>query len=367
MGIPFVDLKAQYQSIKQEIDSSIQNVVSETAFIGGKYVKEFEDDFARYVGVKHCVGCANGTDAIELILEALGIGKGDEVIVPANSFVATSEAVSAVGARPVFVDSHPKLYTIDVAKIAAKITSRTKAIIPVHLYGLPAEMDEVLSIAQKHNLKVIEDSAQGHGGKYKGKNIGTFGVAASFSFYPGKNLGAYGDAGCVVTNDDTIATKARMIANHGRLGKHDHALEGRNSRLDGVQAAVLRAKLPHLEQWTESRRRNAAFYNKHLSGSGLQLPIAPEYSRHVYHLYVVQVSHREEVQAKLKADGIDTGIHYPIALPLLKAYEYMKHKPDEFPVASGQMNKLLSLPMYAELTEDQIAQTCSSLKQAGRQ
>lgn len=354
MNIPFVDLKAQYRSIKAEIDSAITGVIENTAFVGGRYVKDFEDAFCRYLGRKYCIGCANGTDALEIGLRSVGIKAGDEVIVPANSFIATSEAVTNVGARVVFVDSHPGLFTIDVNKIEDKITPRTRAIVPVHLYGLPAEMDEIMVIAKKHNLKVVEDTAQAHGAVYKKRKTATIGDVGCFSFYPGKNLGAYGDGGAVVTDDDGIATYARMLSNHGRVGKYDHEFEGRNSRLDGIQAAILQVKLSQLDKWSAGRRRNAALYGKYLAESGLQLPVSPEYSDHVFHLYVVLVNNRTTVQTKLKEAGIETGVHYPIALPLLKAYKYLGHTPKDFPIAASQMDKLLSLPMYSELTEEQI-------------
>lgn len=355
MKIPFVDLKAQYQSIKSEIDSAIANVIAETAFISGKYAKAFEEEFAAYIGVKHCISCANGTDSIEILLKAMGIGQGDEVIVPANSWISTSEAVTTVGATPIFVDILPDYYTIDPSKIEEKITPRTKAIIPVHLYGLPAEMDDIMAIARKYGLKVLEDCAQSHGATYKGKMTGTFGDCASFSFYPGKNLGAYGDAGAMVTNDDEIARIARLIANHGQPRKNEHEIEGRNSRLDGIQAAVLSVKLRYLESWTEARRRNAALYRKYLAGSCVVLPKEPSYSRHVYHLFVVRVANRERVIEELKMEGVETGIHYPTPLPLLKAYSRFGYTPKDFPVAASQMGKILSLPMYPELTEEMIA------------
>jgi dTDP-4-amino-4,6-dideoxygalactose transaminase len=364
MQVPFVDLKKQYQNLKPQIDKAIADVISETAFISGKYAQLFETEFASYLGIKHIISCANGTDSLEILLKAFGIGAGDEVIVPANSWISTSECVTTVGAKVVFVDSKPDTYTINTALIEEKITAKTKAIIPVHLYGCPADMDEVMRIANAHNLIVIEDCAQAHGALYKGKMIGTIGHASSFSFYPGKNLGAYGDAGCMATHDDEISQKVRMIANHGRLGKHDHGLEGRNSRLDGIQAAILSAKLPYLYEWTEARISHAAEYNKLLADAGIQLPVIPEQMKHVFHLYVVKVPNREKVQEYLKNKGIDTGIHYPIALPLLKAYEYMKHSAADFPVASGQMNQLLSLPMYAELTSEQITYVCDNLKAA---
>ena len=364
MHIPFVDLKSQYLSLKQEFDEAILRVVSETAFISGKYARAFEESFAEYLEVKHCIACGNGTDALEIGLKAIGIGAGDEVLVPANTFFATAEAVGNVGAKPVFVDIDPKTYNLDPAKIEEKITPLTKAIIPVHLYGLPAEMDEIMQIARKHGLKVLEDCAQAHGATYKGKKIGSFGDVATFSFYPSKNLGAFGDAGAIVTKTDETAEKARLIANHGQISKYRHTLEGRNSRLDGIQAAVLSVKLPHLDGWLEARRKNAALYNELLAGSGLELPFAPEYSRHIYHLYVVQVPNRAAVQQKLSDDGVETGLHYPTALPFLEVYADRNHQPSDFPVAHSQMDKILSLPMYAELTEEMIGKVCRSLKNA---
>ena len=364
MHIPFVDLKSQYLSLKQEFDEAILKVVSETAFISGKYAKVFEEAFAEYLGVKHCIGCANGTDAIEIGLKAIGVGEGDEVLVPANTFFATSEAVGNVGAMPVFVDIDPQFYNLDPSKIEEKITPRTKAIIPVHLYGLSAEMDEIMALARKHDLKVLEDCAQAHGATYNGQTVGTFGDVATFSFYPSKNLGAFGDAGAIVTNSPETAEKARLIANHGQIAKNRHGFEGRNSRLDGIQAAVLSVKLPHLESWLEARRKNAALYNKLLKDSGLQLPFAPEHSRHTYHLYVVQVPNREAIQQKLSDDGIETGLHYPTALPFLEAYEHRGFQPSDFPVAHAQMDKIVSLPMYAELTAEMIEKVCRSLKNA---
>ncbi len=364
MHIPFVDLKSQYLSLKPEFDEAILKVVSETAFISGRYAKAFEEAFAEYLGVKHCVAVANGTDALEIGLKAIGIGAGDEVLVPANTFFATSEAVGNIGATPVFVDIDAKFYNLDPAKIEEKITPRTKAIIPVHLYGLPAEMDEIMSLARKYNLKVLEDCAQAHGATYKGKTVGGFGDVATFSFYPSKNLGAFGDAGAIVTNSGETAEKARLIANHGQIAKNRHSLTGRNSRLDGIQAAVLSVKLPHLESWLEARRQNAALYDEILSDSGLQIPAAPEYSRHTYHLYVVQVPNRDEVQQKLSDESIETGTHYPIALPFLEAYADSNYQLSDYPVAHAQMGKILSLPMYAELTPEMIEKVCRSLKNA---
>ncbi|PJB35242.1 MAG: erythromycin biosynthesis sensory transduction protein eryC1, partial [Deltaproteobacteria bacterium CG_4_9_14_3_um_filter_51_14] len=319
--IPFVDLKAQYDGIKEEIDKAISDVISKTAFVGGPFLESFEKSFASFCGVKNCVGVGNGTDALYIALRALGIGPGDEVITVANSFIATSEAITMTGARVVFVDINPRTYNIDVTKIEEKVTPRTKAIIPVHLYGQPADVDPIIAIAKKHGLKIVEDAAQGHGGLYKGRRIGSIGDLACFSFYPGKNLGAYGDGGAVVTNDDALADKVRMIANHGRMEKYNHKLEGVNSRLDGLQAAILDVKLRHLPAWTDGRRRNAALYNDYLAGSGVVTPVEIPDVTAVYHLYVVRVPdrRREALQEHLKQSGIATGIHYPIALPNLMA------------------------------------------------
>lgn len=364
MKVPFVDLKEQYLSLKDEFDAAVAKVMSETAFIGGKYATTFETSFAEYLGVDHCVAVANGTDAIEIALKAIGVEPDDEVIVPANTFIATAEAVSNIGANPVFVDIEPPFYHIDPEKIEQKITQRTKAVIAVHLYGLPADMDAIMQIARKHDLKVLEDTAQAHGSTYKGQKVGSFGDVATFSFYPSKNLGAFGDAGGIATNDQETAALARLIANHGQAAKNRHTIEGRNSRMDGIQAAVLSVKLPHLESWLEARRSHAHRYDELLRDTGLTLPVERQDSRHTYHLYVVQVDDRDAVQAKLGEADIETGTHYPIALPFMEAYAHLGHQPSDFPVAHSQMSKILSLPMYAELTTEQIEFVCDVLKTA---
>lgn len=364
MKIPFVDLKAQYASIKDEIDGAIAAVLNETAFIGGKYVQEFEAEFARYCGTSHCVGVANGTDAIFIALKALGIGPGDEVITVANSFVATSEAIKMAGAQVVFVDIDPKTFNIDVSLIEQKITPKTKAIIPVHLYGQPADMEPIRGIANKHGLRVIGDAAQAHGSTYKGQPIAALADITCFSFYPGKNLGAYGDAGALVTNNENWAKAARMFANHGRTQKYDHDLEGVNSRLDGLQAAILSVKLRHIETWTEGRRQNAYLYNAALKGAGVVTPQELDAVRAVYHLYVVRVpaDQREHIQASLKSAGIDTGIHYPIALPYLNAYRHLGHTEKDFPNALKAAREIVSLPMFAELTAEHIQYVASHIR-----
>jgi dTDP-4-amino-4,6-dideoxygalactose transaminase len=365
MNIPFVDLKTQYESIKSEIDAAISDVISRTAFVGGPFLASFEKAFADFCNVRNCIGVANGTDALYLAVRALGIGPGDEVITVANSFIATSEAITAAGAKVVFVDINPATYNIDVTKIEEKVTSKTKAIIPVHLYGQPADMDPILAIAKKHNLKIIEDAAQAHGAEYKGRRIGSIGDAACFSFYPGKNLGAYGDGGAIVTNDDDLAEKVRMIANHGRLDKYDHKLEGVNSRLDGLQAAILSVKLVHLPAWTEGRRRNAYIYNDYLKDVSVATPEEINDVKAVYHLYIVRVKNgmRQKLQDYLASKGIATGIHYPIALPNLQAYAYMNHTQNDFPEATRVSQEIVSLPMYAELSEQQISFVAESIRE----
>jgi dTDP-4-amino-4,6-dideoxygalactose transaminase len=354
MKIPFVDLYAQYSSIKEDIDAAIENTILNSAYIGGESVKKFEQIFAEYCGVKHVVACANGTDSLEIILKAWGIGEGDEVIVPAHSWISTSEAVSNVGALPIFVDTEADYFTIDATLIEQAITSKTKAIIPVHMYGHPADMPSIISLAKKYNLKVMEDCAQSHGASIAGKKVGSFGDAASYSFYPGKNLGAYGDAGCMTTNDDALADTIRMIANHGQKGKHNHLMEGRNSRLDGLQAAILLAKMPHLLGWTEARISNAEQYSKLLNGSLITTPIVKENYVHVFHLYVIKTAHREALINLLKENDIETAIHYPTALPFLACYAMQNHKREDFPNAFANQSTILSIPLFAELTSEQM-------------
>jgi len=361
MHIRFVDLKAQYYSIKEEIDQAISNVIQDSAFIGGKYAKAFEQSFADYVGVKNCVGAGNGTDALCIALKALGISDGDEVITVSNTFIATSEAITMSGAKVVFVDCDKDTYNIDVDKIEAAITSNTKAIIPVHLYGQPAEMDKIKSLAERYDLFVVEDAAQAHGAEFKSQKAGTFGDIACFSFFPGKNLGAYGDAGAIVTNDDGLARKARMFANHGRIEKYNHEFEGTNSRLDGLQAAILDVKLKYLDKWIERRRTIAKMYDSGLGDVVITPSVLPDV-KHVYHLYVIQVKNRERVKELLAEKGIATGIHYPIPLPFLKAYSYLGHKPADFPVAYSMKDEILSLPIHGDMTDEQVEYVIASLK-----
>ena len=354
MKIPFVDLKTQYLNCKDEIDSAIANVIRDTAFIQGKYVEEFEVNFALFCQALHCIGVGNGTDALFIALKAYSIGKGDEVIVPANSFIATAEAVTMTGAKVVFADIEAKTFNINPEEITRKITNRTKAVIPVHLYGQPADMPSICKIAERYSIKIIQDCAQAHGADINGTQLIKFGDTLSYSFYPGKNLGAYGDAGAVVTNNKNVSKFVKMYANHGRIAKYKHDFEGINSRMDGLQAAILSVKLKYLNEWTERRREIASFYGKSLRKyERIKLPYVKLGYKHVYHLYVIRTEDKEELQIYLNSNGIQTGIHYPIALPFLKAYKYLNHKNEDFPIAHKSQNELLSLPIYPELTVEQ--------------
>lgn len=360
MKIPFVDLKAQYQSIKKEIDAAIEAVLSETAFIGGKYVDTFKREFEELYGVKHCIPVANGTDAIYIAMKMLNIGQGDEVITVGNSWISTSETITQTGARPVFIDVDA-YFTIDVAKIEEKITAKTKAIIPVHLYGQMADMEALVKICNKHNLYLIEDCAQSHFSELNGIRAGLRGIASTFSFFPGKNLGAYGDAGAIITNDDALAEKMRMFANHGALVKHTHLVEGINSRLDGLQAAILSAKLPHILEWTDKRRQAAHYYDTILRGvSQIELPKVRTHTKHSYHLYVIKAERRDELATYLKNKGIETAVHYPTPLPFMVAYQYLGYQKADFPNLDANQSKILSIPIFPEITniqQDYIAQS----------
>lgn len=350
MTIPFVDLHAQYLSIKPEIDAAIADVIAQSAFIRGAHVHRFEKAWASTLGVKHCVSCANGTDALYIAMRALGVKPGDEVITTAHSWIATSETITQACGRVVFCDTDEETFTLDPSLLEAKITPRTVGIIPVHLYGQPADMDRIMAVARKHKLWVIEDCAQAHLARYKGELVGTFANAATFSFYPGKNLGAYGDAGCAVTNDDQLADWMATFARHG--GKGEHVMEGINSRLDGMQAAVLSAKLPHLAAWTSARRRVAARYDELLRGAGdVRTPAVASGRDHVYHLYVIRTLKRDALKKHLADAGVATVLNYPKALPFYPAYAYLGHKPGDFPVAHANQSRILSLPIYPELTE----------------
>lgn len=362
--IPFVDLKTQYLSIKEEIDNAIHSVIEKSAFIKGEFVEAFERNFAAELGMKHCVSVANGTDALYITLKMLGVHSGDEVITVGNSWISTSETISQTGAKPVFVDVERDLFTIDPDAIAQKINSKTKAIIPVHLYGQAANIQTIKDICLKHRLFLIEDCAQAHFTKFNDQFVGTFGDAATFSFYPGKNLGAYGDAGAIVTNNDQLAEKVRIFANHGALKKHHHLLEGVNSRLDGIQAAILNAKLPHIHEWNKKRFENAMLYNKYLKEiSEIQTPAIRLNSTHTFHIYAILCNRRDELIQYLTGKQIQTAIHYPVPLPFMPAYSYLRYRKDDFPVISLYMNSLLSLPMFPELTEDEIKEISLRIKE----
>jgi dTDP-4-amino-4,6-dideoxygalactose transaminase len=354
LSVPYADLHLQYQNIKSEIDAAVAAVIRDSAFIRGPFVDAFEREFANAVEAAHCVSCANGTDALYLAMVALGVRPGDEVITTAHSWISTSAMITHAGARVVFCDTDADTFTIDPAAIENAITPRTVGIIPVHLYGQPANMDAIMAIAKKHGLWVIEDCAQAHLARYKGKQVGSFGNVATFSFYPGKNLGAMGDAGAIATNDAALAEKMAMLARHGGLTKHQHHIEGINSRLDGLQAAILSAKLPHLARWTEARQSAAKVYNAGLNQ--IKDVIVPEVGpdrTHVYHLYTIQHPERDRLAAYLKDNGIQTAINYPVALPFLDAYQRFDHKPAQFPNAHRHQSRILSLPMFAEITPEQ--------------
>jgi dTDP-4-amino-4,6-dideoxygalactose transaminase len=361
MNVSFLDLKAQYKTIKDEIDASMQEVVDSCAFAGGPFVEKFENEWARYCSVKHAIGVGNGTDALWLPLLALGIGSGDEVITVSNTFIATVEAICYTGATPVFVDVDEETSTMNPALLEAAITPRTKAVIPVHLFGQAADMDPIMAIARRHGLYVIEDACQAHGAMYKGRKAGSIGDAGAFSFYPGKNLGAYGEGGAVTTNNDDVARKVRMLRDHGQSRKYYHDLVGWNARLDGIQGAVLSVKLRHLEDWTESRRRHAERYTRALKGiAGIDTPYERTGGRHVYHLYVVRVENRDAVAAALHEKGIGTGIHYPVPIHQQGCFRdgYSKCC---LPVTEKFAARILSLPMFAELTDEGVDHVCSSL------
>jgi dTDP-4-amino-4,6-dideoxygalactose transaminase len=366
MTVPFVDLQAQYRAIKSEVDEAIGRVLDTSAFILGREVEEFERAFAAYVGAEFCVGVGSGTAAIQLALTACGVGPGDEVIVPANTFFATAEAVSTAGATPVFADCHPDTSNLDPAQIERAVTPRTRAVIPVHLYGRPADLDPIFEAAARHNLLVVEDAAQAHGARYKGRRVGALGRAGCFSFYPGKNLGAYGEGGAVVTNDAEVARRVRMLRDHGSLQKYRHEVVGYNSRLEGIQGAVLNVKLAHLDAWNERRREHAARYRELLApleaAGVVRLPRETPGDEHVYHLFVVQADGRDELQRHLSEAGVQTGVHYPVPVHLQPAYASLGHRAGDFPEAERQARRVLSLPMYAELSGGQIERVAEAIK-----
>lgn len=355
MKVPFATFLPMHNEIRKDLDAAYSKVLDRSYFIQGEECTKFEEGFAAYCGAKHCVGVATGLDALWLILKAMGIGKGDEVIVPSNTYIATALAVSFVGAKPVFVEPTIETFNIDVTKIEEKINENTKAIIAVHLQGRAADMDAVNSIAKKHNLKVIEDAAQAHGTKYKGRKVGTLGNAAGFSFYPGKNLGALGDAGCVVTNDKELADKVRALGNYGSDYKYHHIYQGTNSRLDEIQSAFLRVKLPHLDKWNADRQRIAEKYLKGITNPLIKLPLASSDDyEHIYHVFVIRCEKRDELEKYLNDNGIGTVKHYPIPMHLQEAYKELGLKQGDLPIAEEISNTVLSIPMYYGMTDEEV-------------
>lgn len=360
--VPFNDLKQHHDLLQPALGEALQRVIAQSAFIRGPEVDQFEKDFAALVGVKHCISCANGTDALYIAMRALGLKPGDEVITTAHSWIATSETITQAGGRVVFCDTDAATFTIDPADIARKITSRTKGIIPVHLYGQPADMDPILELARRHKLWVIEDCAQAHLAEYKGRQVGTMGDVATYSFYPGKNLGAMGDAGGIVTNRDDLVEWMTNFARHG--GKGNHHIEGINSRMDGFQGAVLRLKVPHLRRWTELRQQIAAGYDRALQGVGdIETPTVAAGRSHVYHLYVIRTGRRDALRSHLAAAGIETVLNYPKALPLYPAYAYLGHKSADFPNAARHQDRILSLPIFPEMTMEQQQTVVDAIRQ----
>ena len=361
--IPFLDLHVQYATIKDDIQKAIGRVFETGQYILGDEVAAFEAEFARHVGAEHGVAVNSGTSALHLALLAAGVGRGDEVITVPFTFVATVAAVCYTGAHPVFVDIDPRSFTMDVQQLEAAITPRTKAILPVHLYGQPADMDPILAIARKHGLVVIEDAAQAHGAEYKGRRVGSIGALGCFSFYPGKNLGAYGEGGLVATNDAKHAEKLRILRDGGQARKYHHVLRGYNYRLEGLQGAMLRVKLRHLEAWTNGRRSRAVEYAKHLNGADVVRPIEMPYARHVYHIYAVRSSDRTELQRQLQANGVQTGIHYPIPVHLQEGYRDLGYVAGQFPESERAAREVLSLPMYPELSNSQVEVVSAAVQQ----
>jgi len=360
--VKFLDLHAQYLSIKDEIDSGISSVINESSFIGGKHVRDFENNFAKYQQAKYCIGVGNGTDALEIAIEALNLPNKSEIIVPANSFIASAEAVRRSGHNIVFCDISQYDYTINIEDMENRVTTKTSAIIAVHLYGHPCNMDSLIAIAKKYNLRIIEDCAQSHGAEYKGKKIGAIGDIGCFSFYPGKNLGAYGDGGAIITNDYEISVKCRMISNHGRTEKYNHEFEGRNSRLDGIQSAVLNVKLNNLDVWTNHRIMIANIYIDGLKNiTNIKTPNKNDLVKHVYHLFVIQHPERDKLKKYLRLKKIETGIHYPVALPKLKAFSYIVKNHDEFTACKIDKN-LLSLPIGEHVTISDAKQIVEFIK-----
>lgn len=364
MNVPFVDLKAQYLSIKPGVDEAVSAVFEDNVFVGGNFVSKFEKSFSEFYKINHCIGVGNGTDALFLILKALGIGTGDEVITPSHSWISTAETISFAGATPVFADVDDVYYSITPKDILPKIDTKTKAVIVVHLYGQAAPVKEISELCKKHNLFLIEDCSQAHLTEEGSQLVGRFGVASAFSFYPTKNLGAYGDAGCVITSDSGLAIKIRRLANHGGLHKDEHLTEGTNSRLDALQAAFLEVKLKHLHKWTDQRIQNASLYKSFLKNVlEVELPSVRPDTKHSFHLFAIKAKQRDELKSFLHSQGIQTMIHYPAALPFEPAYSYLKHSKEDFPVAFELSQEVLSLPIYPELSRKQIMYVCEKIKE----
>lgn len=362
MEVPFLDLKIQYQSIKEEIDAAIEQVISECSFAGGPFVKDFENHFSEFCETKHTVGVGSGTEAIWMALLSLDIGPGDEIITVPNTFIATAEAISFCGATPVFVDVDEKTYNMNVFQVEQAITEKTKGIIPVHLFGQMVDMEPLMAIAKKYNLFVIEDACQAHGAEYHGKKAGSIGDIGCFSFYPGKNLGAYGDAGALVTRNDEIAERVRILRDHGQTKKYTHKIIGWNGRMDGIQGAILNVKLRYINRWNEARRHIAKLYDTQLKNTeALVLPKENEYNRHVYHIYAIRVRYRDEMIKTLKDSGIQTGIHYPLPIHLQPAYKNMAKMNLSFPIAEKCANEFISLPMFPEMSQEQVEYVVSQI------
>ena len=364
MKVPFNDLARQYASLQTSLDNAIHDTLHQFRFIKGEPVGQFEGEFSRVLDTRHCIATGNGTDALFLILKALGIGPGDEVITPAFTWISSAETVSLCGATPIFADVDSRTYTLDVDSVAARITSKTRAVAAVHLYGQAAHVGQLETLCRERDLFLLEDCAQGHLTKEGTRYAGTFGLASAFSFYPTKNLGAYGDAGCVVTRDDALAERIRRLANHGALLKDDHLFEGLNSRMDSLQAAVLLAKLPSLKSWNSKRLQHAHEYNEQLrSVAEITLPFIRPGTDHTFHLYVIRIKERNALKAFLEERGIQSLIHYPSALPLLPAYQHRGHSTSDFPVAATLQDEVLSLPVFPELTSDEIGYVCENIKE----
>jgi len=362
-AVPYLDLPAQMRGLRKEIDSAIARTLDQCSFCLGPDVAQFEKDFARFCGAEHCIAYNSGTSALHIAMILLNIGQGDEVITTPSTFVATAWAISYVGARPVYVDIDDATFNIDPARVEQAITPRTKAIVPVHLYGHPVDLDPLLAICKKHGLPLVEDAAQAHGAKYKGRVVGTFGKLAEFSFYPGKNLGAYGEGGALVTNDAAMAARAKSLREHGSTRRYYHDEIGFNYRMEGIQGAVLGVKLKHLEEWTRERRRVAHRYNELLSGTPLQLPREADYAESAWHLYVVRHPRRDELKQHLETNHIGCALHYPLPLHLQKAYAFLGHRPGDFPVAEKAARECLSLPIFPELTEAQIERVAGVVRE----